>query len=274
MRKWYFAKAHATLNDFIVLRDRHNMVPLEPDDVRLLCARRAGVGADGVLRAVKSCHIPEWDGDPELWFMDYRNADGSVAEMCGNGLRAFVRYLVDEGMVGGDEIPIATRAGLRTAWPLVDGRIRTDMGRVVVGADPVTIRVEGRSWPAVGVDVGNPHAVVQLGSEDELASLALLESPLWEPAQRFVAGVNVEFVVEVGERHLRMRVHERGAGETMSCGTGVVAAASAHARLHGVSRGTYRVDVPGGTLEVELTPERAYLTGPAVVVGTGEVFLP
>ncbi|MDO4784970.1 MAG: diaminopimelate epimerase [Propionibacteriaceae bacterium] len=271
MRKWTFSKTHATLNDFVVLQDRHAMLPLTEADVRALTDRRAGVGGDGVLRAVKAQHIPGWDGDPDIWFMDYRNADGSIAEMCGNGLRAFVRYLLDMDLVSGDEIHIGTRAGLRIAWPQPDGQIRTWMGEARLTGAAVRVSAEGRSWPAVPVDVGNPHAVVRLDTVDELDSLRLLEGPSWEPAEAFPDGVNVEFVALVGENHLRMRVFERGAGETMSCGTGVVAAAAA---MSGGRDGVYLVDVPGGRLRVELTGEGAFLTGPAVLVGTGDVLLP
>lgn len=271
MRKWTFSKTHATLNDFVVLQDRHAMLPLTETDVRALTDRRAGVGGDGLLRAVKAQHIPEWDGDPDIWFMDYRNADGSIAEMCGNGLRAFVRYLLDMDLVSGDEIHIGTRAGLRIAWPQADGQIRTWMGRAVLPGGDVTISAEGRSWPAVAVDVGNPHAVVTLGSVQELDSLHLLEAPRWTPSGAFPSGVNVEFMTPVGENHLRMRVYERGVGETMSCGTGVVAAAAA---TSGGDHATYDIDVPGGRLRVELTGEGAFLTGPAVLVGTGDVLLP
>lgn len=274
MRKWNFAKGHATLNDFIMLKDRHAMLPLTEAHVQLLCHRRAGVGADGLLRAVKAQHIPEWDGDPELWFMDYRNADGSIAEMCGNGLRLFVRYLLDEGLVRGTELRIGTRAGLRHAWALSDGRIRTGMGPVVVEADTVQIDAAGGSWRASAVNVGNPHAVVELASPAEVDALDLGQQPTWMPHEVFPHGVNIEFISPVGERHLHMRVHERGVGETMSCGTGVVAAAAAYARSRGLGLGLYQVDVPGGTLEVELTNDEAFLTGGAVIIGTGDVLLP
>lgn len=271
MRKWNFSKAHATLNDFVVVLDRHAMLPLTEQEVRMLSDRRAGVGGDGVLRAVKAQHIPEWEGDPDIWFMDYRNADGSVAEMCGNGLRAFVRYLLDSDLVSGDEIPIGTRSGLRTAWPLPDGQIRVSMGPVRLSERRVRITTEGRTCPAISVDVGNPHAVVQLNSVEELQGLRLLEVPSWEPVEAFPDGANIEFGVATGEREFTMRVFERGVGETMSCGTGVVALAAAMSQGH---NGSYRVKVPGGGLTVELLDGQAWLTGPAVVIGTGEVLLP
>ena len=115
MRRWSFSKGHGTENDFVLLLDREAMLDVGPAEVRYLCDRRAGIGADGLLRAVLAKHIDSWDGDGSLWFMDYRNADGSVAEMCGNGVRVFVRFLVDEGLASGPTVPIATRSGLREA---------------------------------------------------------------------------------------------------------------------------------------------------------------
>lgn len=272
MRKWFFSKGHGTRNDFVLLLDRHGMTPLSANQVRTLCDRRAGVGADGVLRAIKARHIPEWDGDPGLWFMDYRNADGSIAEMCGNGLRVFVRYLIEENIVTGGKVDIATRAGLRTVWQSPGGLLRASMGEVKVTGE-VTIQHDGVTYSALKVDVGNPHAVVFLNDLAELESLSLLEQPSWLPADAFPEGANIEFVVP-GEEGLTMRVYERGSGETMSCGTGVVAAAAAYAHSLDPEASRIKVEVPGGVLEVELAPEQAYLSGPAVIVGTGEANLP
>ena len=128
MRRWRFSKGHGTQNDFVVLLDRENVLHPSDDDVRWLCDRRAGIGGDGLLRVVLARHVPEWDGDPDLWFMDYRNADGSVAQMCGNGVRVFVRYLLDEGLASGPDVDVATRAGLKPASVLLDGRVRVGMG--------------------------------------------------------------------------------------------------------------------------------------------------
>lgn len=274
MRNWSFAKGHGTCNDFVLLQDRHNLLDPSDDDVRFLCDRRAGIGGDGLLRAIKAEHIDGWDGDPDLWFMDYRNADGSVAELCGNGVRVFARYLNEEGLASGVTLPIATRAGLKEATLLPDQTIRVGIGMTAVGEATPTVRLGDADWPAARVDVGNPHAVVLLDTVAALDALDLSRSPDWEPAAEFPDGVNVEFIVPVGERHLRMRVYERGAGETMSCGTGTVAAAVAASRAAGASDGQWRVDVPGGTLLVDLGGAEAWLTGPAVVVARGEVLLP
>jgi diaminopimelate epimerase len=278
MRRWSFAKGHGTENDFVIIQDRESMMHLGEAEVRAICDRHAGIGADGLLRAVKAKHIDSWDGDGELWFMDYRNADGSIAEMCGNGLRVFARYLVDEGLASGPTVSIATRAGLLDATLFRDGRVRVSMGPATVREASVTVTTSaGDTYPATSVDVGNPHAV---SFEDDLAEVPLLSAPSVEPADEFPTGVNLEFVRTLGERHIAMRVFERGVGETRSCGTGTVAAAAATARRDGVdvSRAdapvSYRVDVLGGTVEVELGPEQTFLTGPAVIVAHGELSLP
>lgn len=274
MRTVNFAKGHGTLNDFVVIVDRYAAIPLSEEEVRLLCDRRAGIGADGVLRAVRGKHVPGWEGDPDLWFMDYRNADGSIAEMCGNGTRVFGRHLADEGLVSGREVDIGTRAGVRRLTFHSDGSVSTDMGVVTIAPEPVEVVLGDRTWSAAQVDVGNPHAVVLLGEDDDLSALDLTAPPTWLPAQAYPEGTNVEFVRQIDDHHLAMRVFERGAGETPSCGTGVVATVATHARSRGLGDGKYRVDVPGGVLSVELVAEWATLRGPAVIVASGRTSLP
>jgi diaminopimelate epimerase len=274
MRRWSFTKGHGTENDFVVLLDRENVLDLAPEDVRFLCDRHAGIGADGVLRAVLARHVPEWSGPTGVWFMDYRNADGSLAQMCGNGVRVFVRYLLEEGLATGPVVDVATRDGLKQATVLPDRRVRVAMGPVRVEPGPVRVRTaDGEVFDAVPADVGNPHAVSFC---PDPGVLDLTRPPTWEPAEAFPEGVNLEFVGSLGERQVRMRVFERGVGETRSCGTGTVAvAAAAQARVGVVSAPvTWRVAVPGGQVEVELTPDQAYLTGPAVLVAHGTVTLP
>ncbi len=281
MGRWAFAKGHGTENDFVILVDRDGANPVTAEQVRWICNRRAGIGGDGILRAVRGRHVPEWDGDPEIWFMDYRNADGSIAEMCGNGIRVFVRYLVDEGLTEGPLVPVGTRAGLRETEVLSDGRIRVAMGPARVLSEQVRVSTaDQQAFDAVGVDVGNPHAVSFCADPDVLD---LRSAPTWEPAAVFPHGVNAEFVAERGPHRLAMRVFERGSGETRSCGTGTVAAAAAWHDRHGVvatpdlaahtTPVRYQVDVPGGSVEVELG-EQAYLTGPAVIVARGELSPP
>jgi diaminopimelate epimerase len=275
MRRWSFSKGHGTENDFVLILDREAMLDIGPAQVRFLCNRRAGIGADGLLRAVLAKHMDGWQGDGSLWFMDYRNADGSVAEMCGNGIRVFARFLADQSLTSGPVVPIATRSGLRETTLLPDGQVRVAMGPVTVKDAGVLVTAAGlEPAAALSVNVGNPHAVSFV---DDLDRLALTPAPRWEPENAFPGGVNLEFVRWLGPRHVKLRVHERGVGETRSCGTGTVAAAAA-AHVRGPDPdslpATYRVDVPGGTVIVELTEDQAFLTGPAVLVAHGEVALP
>lgn len=274
MRRWSFAKGQGTENDFVVLLDRDNRQPLGADEVRWICDRHRGIGADGVLRAALAAHVEDWTGAGDLWFMDYRNADGSIAEMCGNGIRVFVRYLLDAGLASGTRLIVATRDGAKHTTVLPDGRIRVAMGPATVGQNGIGVQsVGGTESAAVRVAVGNPHAVTFV---DDLAQVDLRESPVWRPSTAFPDGVNLEFAVRRGPRHLAMRVHERGVGETRSCGTGTVAVAAAAQASHPDQSlpVVYRVDVPGGSVEVELTADQTYLTGPAVLVAHGELIVP
>jgi diaminopimelate epimerase len=265
-----FLKGHGTENDFVLLPDLDGTVhgELSPDEmaerVRALSDRRAGIGGDGVLRVVRGSRA---DAD---WFMDYRNSDGSLSEMCGNGIRLFVRYLVDAGLADGSApIPVDTRDGIKTLT--LDGDLITvDMGTPKVLGE-TTVGGEGITWAARHVDMGNPHAVAFVSTLDEPGSL--LQPPVHDPGV-YPEGVNVEFVVRRGERHIAMRVHERGSGETRSCGTGACAAMVATAVADGDRPAgqdvAYRVDVSGGTLTVTWTADdRVLLTGPAVVVASG-----
>ncbi|MBL0749231.1 diaminopimelate epimerase [Nocardioides baculatus] len=253
-----FLKGHGTENDFVVLPDADGNVhgELSEDRVRALCDRRAGIGGDGVLRAVRR------DGG---WFMDYRNSDGSVSEMCGNGIRVFARYLHERE---GEPFPmkIHTRDGIKVLDRTGDD-FTADMGAPEVFA-ATEVTVTGRSYPAAHVSMGNPHAVVFV---DNLAEAGSLDEEPEHDDSVYPDGVNVEFVVRRGEHHVAMRVHERGSGETRSCGTGACAVAVATSLVDEAPRGTpYRIDVPGGTLTVVWTEDdRVLLTGPAVLVAEG-----
>jgi diaminopimelate epimerase len=271
-----FLKGHGTENDFVLLPDHDGSVHGDldaqqlADRVRALCDRHAGIGGDGVLRVVRT-------GD--VWFMDYRNADGSVSEMCGNGIRVFALHLVQEGLADPTHpIEIDTRDGVKVLT--FDGDLITaDMGRPQVLGES-KVGVAGQTWVATHVDMGNPHAVAFVDSLD--AAGPLLEPPSHDAAT-YPDGVNVEFVVRRGERRVAMRVHERGSGETRSCGTGACAVMVAAAVADGAvsSAGgppaedlAYRVDVPGGTLTVTWTADdRVLLTGPAVIVARGTTTL-
>ncbi len=266
-------KGHGTENDFLVVPDPDGTVDLDPVAVAAMCHRRSGIGADGVLRVVRSTALDDpaakaAAADGVEWFMDYRNADGSLSEMCGNGIRVFVRYLVRAGLVDDTApMPVGTRGGTRVVTVGGDGRISVDMGPAQVqGLTAVT--VEGRRLEAAKVSVGNPHAVAFV--DDLGAAGPLVEPPGHDPLD-FPDGVNVEFVVRTGDRAIAMRVHERGSGETRSCGTGACAAAVAFAEATGVDRpASIDVGVPGGALEVRLRPDDGVdLVGPAVLVAEG-----
>lgn len=266
--RYTFAKGHATGNDFIIIDDPHGMQDLSAEAVAALCDRHTGVGGDGLLRVVRAGQVAGHEFDPELWFMDYRNADGSVAEICGNGLRLFARYLLNDQLVQSGEFTVATRAGLKQVRVARGGLIATNLGVVGLGEEPVTIIHEGRKFKGRPVDVGNPHAVV-FTDRDVIGQLDLSRAPAWEPAEAFPAGVNVEFVHEVKPGELLMRVYERGCGETLSCGTGVVASATAYRDRSGFD-GPIQVHVRGGDLIVTFEGDEAWLTGPAVIVARGE----
>src|SRR6516164_5012664 len=273
-----FAKGHGTENDFVILLDPYGSQELTAGLAARLCDRRAGIGGDGVLRAVRTAacgrcgpgdavsghgsgaNEAAGPGVGAEWFMDYRNADGSVAEMCGNGIRVFARYLAEHGLADGKEFTVATRSGprrVRLEAPgsaqegaeaggpgAVDwvGGVTVDMGAVAV-LGPGSAVIGGRSYEGLRISVGNPHLACLV--DDPLASFDLSRPPGLDPGQ-FPGGGNVELVRLTGPRSVVMRVHERGSGETRSCGTGAVAAAAAAATATGQHEGPWSVTVPGG----------------------------
>lgn len=266
-----FAKGHGTLNDFVCFSDPDGSIDPTDDQLRFLCDRRAGIGGDGTLRAVRARHVPGYEAHGDAWFMDYRNADASVAEMCGNGLRVFLRYLNEEGLIGDEPVDIVTRAGVRHGEFLPDGDVRVTMGAPTVAPEQVPVTVGDDEFAAWVIDVGNPHAAVVI-EPGRLAHLDLSVEPGY-PAEAYPNRANVEFIEFVGDHHVVMRVWERGVGETFSCGTGTVATALAAATASGEEGGVWRVDPPGGSLKVDLNGADATLTGPAVIVARGTVNL-
>ncbi|WP_128374934.1 diaminopimelate epimerase [Streptomyces cavernae] len=273
-----FLKGHGTENDFVIVPDPENVIDLPPSTVVALCDRRAGIGADGLLHVVRSAAHPEatsMAAEAE-WFMDYRNSDGSIAEMCGNGVRVFARYLQRAGHVSEGDLVVATRGGVKKVHIAKNGEVTVGMGKAVLPEGGVTVRVGDLSRPAHNVNMGNPHAVTFVDSLDDAGDL--LAPPLFSPATAYPDGVNVEFVVDRAPRHVAMRVHERGSGETRSCGTGACAVAVATARRDGAdptvtgTPATYTVDVLGGRLVITEHPDgEIEMTGPAVIVAEGEI---
>lgn len=289
-----FTKGHGTGNDFVLFRDPDGVIDLTDREYAFLADRHFGVGGDGTIRAVRSENIPEGRtllvGDPDAeWFMDYRNNDGSTAEMCGNGIRVFVAFLIAEKLVDithGDRIAIGTRAGVKDVQVGSNGTFRVDLGRWKLGdgtlaPDSATVSVNGmpNTETVTGISVGNPHAVVFV-DDVTLNELDLSTAPALNPL--FPAGVNVEFVapldplVDDGIGRIRMRVHERGVGETLSCGTGAAAAALATRHREGAGAPhNWRVDVPGGTVGVQMFPtedgEHVSLSGPAEILFSGVI---
>ncbi|MDI2030959.1 diaminopimelate epimerase [Saccharopolyspora sp. TS4A08] len=264
-----YIKGHGTQNDFVILPDPDGELELTEDRVRALCDRQRGLGADGVLRVIRAANLPDAPADVpgDVWFMDYRNADGSIAEMCGNGVRVFARYLVESGLAQAGDLPVGTRAGIRPVRTHDDGRVTVEMGQAKIFGESTTA-VTGQVFSGVAVDVGNPHLVC-VGDHD-LDALNLDTAPPHD-AHLFPDGVNVEFVRPLGGDEVRMRVHERGVGETRSCGTGTVAATAAALHAAGQTTGHRTVHIPGGTVEVEVTASGSTLTGPAVLVGGGRL---
>ncbi len=259
---WF--KGHGTENDFVLLPDHDGSVhgDLDPAFVAALCDRRRGIGADGVMRVIRSAALGI--DSPAPWFMDYRNADGSLSQMCGNGIRVFARHLLDHGLVDGPEFSIGTRDGVKHLT--VDGdQLTVDMGAWSTGIH-TKVTADGHTWEALEVHTGNPHAVAFV---DAVADAGPLTAQPGFDDTAFPEGVNIEFVARIDQRHVAMRVHERGSGETRSCGTGACATAIATAHADGATEAVYRVDVPGGTLRIDVSPERTLLTGPAVIVAGG-----
>ena len=291
MATLHFTKGQGTGNDFVLYSDPDGRLPLTAAQIAEICDRHFGVGADGVIRAVKSKHLPEGvealaEDEAAEWFMDYYNADGSAAEMCGNGIRVYTRFLIESGLVelaDGDTLAIGTRSGVRDVQRTLSG-FQVDLGRWDLDGGEPLVRAKELpvARPGLGIDMGNPHVVVAVADESELEAADLTYIPHLEPAPEH--GANVEFVVphepliKDGVARIRMRVHERGSGETLSCGTGAAAAALAVRYWAGDGApNQWRVDVPGGTVGVRMFAtedgEHVALSGPAELVYTGTLEL-
>ena len=293
-------KAHATGNDFVVYLDEDGTHEPTADEVRFLCDRHFGIGGDGLIRLahpqavsdVNERQIADCAAGDADWFMDYRNADGSLAEMCGNGTRAITLFAQRQGIAdqpGGKPFRLGTRAGVKVLTSLGDvSGLGKDVFQVEMGAwkrgdvDGYEVTIPGTSGSARGtfVDMGNPHVVAVL--EDAFASLPnvedldLVTKPVVAP--EIPSDQNVEFVRideqsegdDAGEA--TMRVNERGCGETLSCGTGLCATAITLRAKTGIDHWT--ITVRGGTLRVDVTDEDVKLTGSATIVGKIELLQP
>jgi diaminopimelate epimerase len=285
----HFTKGQGTGNDFVLFTDPDGEIDLSPTQIAAICDRHFGVGADGILRVVRSRSLEAGaaalaEDEAAEWFMDYYNADGSLSEMCGNGIRVYTRYLLDNGLATlapGETLVIGTRGGVRDVqlnklgFQVDLGRWRLDGGEPLVRAKNLQV-----ARPGLGINIGNPHVVVALADDDELDEADLSFIPHLEPAP--VDGANVEFVVpgeplvRDGVGHIRMRVHERGSGETLSCGTGAAAAALATRYWAGEGApNNWSVAVPGGVVGVRMFPtedgEHVALSGPAELVYEGDL---
>lgn len=290
-------KAHATGNDFVVYLDADGVYEPTADEVRFLCDRHFGIGGDGLIRLAHPRAVSDLNdaqladcaaGDAD-WFMDYRNADGSLAEMCGNGTRAITLFAQRQGIAdrpGGQPFRLGTRAGVKVLTSLGDvPGLGRDVFQVEMGAwkrgdlDEYEVTIPGTAGSARGtfVDMGNPHVVAVL--EDAFASLPNVEDldltvkPVVSP--EIPTDQNVEFVRideqsegdDAGEA--TMRVNERGCGETLSCGTGLCATAVTLRAKTGIDHWT--ITVRGGTLRVDVTDTDVRLTGSATIVGKIEL---
>ena len=261
-----FMKGHGTGNDFVVIADFGGELDLTAAQVAAICDRNKGIGADGILRVVRQ---------DDVYFMDYRNADGTLAETCGNGLRVFARFLVENGLEKTGTFDIVTRAGIVQATVNAEDKnfdnIAIRMGkpeRIDVDANP-SVATESGSWTGVAVTMPNPHCVTVV--DDIHAVGSLLELPAVSPASVFPEGVNVEFIESRGSNHIGMRTYERGVGETLACGSGSCAAASVWAQRNSLEAPwTVQVDILGGTVFVDGDNDGVVtLRGPARFVASG-----
>lgn len=281
-----FVKGHGTQNDFVLLPDPGVQLDLTREFVSALCDRHRGIGADGVLRVATAGALRDAGVHTALgpgiadddWFMDYRNGDGSIAEMCGNGVRVFAHFLAAHELVSERSFTVGSRAGARPVTVhAVTGSsadVTVSMGPARLGVDS-SAQIDCRRYAGVSVDVGNPHlaCVVDGLTPEELADIDLCGSISIDNAV-FPDGVNIELITAprsagTADTEITMRVHERGVGETRSCGTGVVAAGAAALRFMGRAEGTVLVNVPGGQISVKIDDENTTLRGPSVLVGAG-----
>jgi diaminopimelate epimerase len=248
---------HGTHNDFVLVFDEANKLTFTADQIKRICDRKSGIGSDGFIKIVKK------DG---AWFMDYSNADGSVAEMCGNGIRVMARYLTDRGHQPSGIYAINTRAGRKFLSVPETGDISVNMGQVSQVPGEITVEANNNSYQGFNIEIGNPHAVVFTDDTSSVGELKV--APKVEPGAEYPEGVNVEFAQFLDNGEIKMRVFERGVGETQSCGTGTCAVALA-ATIKNRKQLPIKwvINPPGGKFIVEIDGHsNATLTGPAELV--------
>lgn len=271
-------KYHGTGNDFVLFEDLEDRVRLTAELAAAICDRHTGIGADGVIRVAPA--------DDAEFFMDHRNSDGSLAQMCGNGIRCLAKLVFDRGLTDRTELRVGTRAGVKTLRLDVDhgvvasvtvgmGRARFDRGALPMAGDPrepfvgEPFEVDGRTFKATALSMGNPHLVLFAEEDPDDVDVHRI-GPLVEHDERFPERTNVEFVAVQGDG-LKVRVWERGAGETMACGTGACAAVVA-ANEAGLVPRSAPARFPGGVLRIERLPDDdVTLTGPAERVLEGAI---
>jgi diaminopimelate epimerase len=273
-----FAKYQGIGNDFVMFADLDDDIDVTPELARRLCDRRFGIGGDGVIRVAPGPAGADF-------FMDYINSDGSIGEMCGNGIRCLAVFALDEGLTTATELMVGTRAGLKVVSILGDGRVRVDMGPPVFAPGLIPVRWEGSDalhakiesddgvTEAACLSMGNPHAVLFV--DDPGTAPVTTFGPVLERNEAFPKGANIEFVRVVSPGRVEARVWERGAGETLACGTGACAAAVAARLLHDADERLV-VSLPGGELEIEWTgsvsdPAPVIMTGPVARSFVGEI---
>ena len=253
-----YTKGHGTKNDFILIEDLENRIDLSEKQVSQICDREKGIGADGILRITRRNNE---------FFMDYRNSDGSIAEMCGNGARVFAQYLFDKKLVKSNIFTFQTRAGSIHAEVHSPGDVSVTMAEAILRGKVVEVLVNGHKFNAQAVDAPNPHAVAFV---PDLPSIGNLKNPPQvEPKSEFPQGVNFEFVNKIADDHVSMRVHERGSGETLSCGTGACAVAAVVRDQSGKKINSVKIDLPGGRLQITFVNGKMIMRGPVVIEQTG-----
>ena len=276
----HFTKMHGCGNDYIYVNGADEHVEGKPEAARILSDRHFGIGSDGLIFINPS--------DKADFEMEMYNADGSRAEMCGNGIRCVGKYVSDHGMTGSDTVGIETLAGIKTLQLTKEGgkvkSVRVDMGEPVFEADRIPvlsehstvisqpITVSGKKYEITAVSMGNPHCVVFM---DDIENLNIESTgPAFECHESFPKKINTEFVSVSDRHHVLMRVWERGSGETLACGTGACAAVAAGV-LNGLTERNVTVKLLGGVLEVEYSESdgHVYLTGNAVTVFEGDTVL-